>query len=56
LGVAEEVGVGRQDLEFLDGGYGADQEIDRRTLDPLTAALVAESGVNEDLHRLRASL
>lgn len=28
LGVAEEVGVGRQDLEFFNGGHGADQEID----------------------------
>jgi len=42
LGVAEEVGVGGEDLEGLGRGYGADQEIGRRALETLLAATVAE--------------
>lgn len=51
FGVAEEVGVGRQDLERLDDGHGADQEIDGRTLDTLLAAEVAEFGGSDEVFR-----
>ena len=42
LGVAEEVGIGGQDLQVLGRGHGADQEIGRRALQALAAAAVAE--------------
>ena len=51
LGVAEEVGVGGQDLEVLHGGHGADQEIGGGTLEALLAAVVAELGGLDEMWR-----
>ena len=52
LGVAEEVGIGGEDLQVLGRGHGADQEIGRRALE-LSASKVswapASAGVTASL-------
>ena len=51
LGVAEEVGIGGQDLEVLHGGHGAYQEIGGGALEALLAAVVAELGGLDEMWR-----
>ncbi len=51
LGVAQEVGVGGEDLQVLDRGHGADEEVGRRALEAFLAAQVAELGGLDEMVR-----